>query len=130
MANIFRYLAYGYAPDVYDEYLLTGDNSTYTKSCITRSINEILSDHTGKKFKIGKTGDASVRVDMTDYRGADFDKMFLLFEHDDPAVISTLEAHYIQKYKTIFPRRCSNIQMHSGGGMYSPTGYYYLYIVT
>jgi hypothetical protein len=40
------------------------------KSQITKNINEILTDHIGIKFKIGKTGDAQIQVDMEDYRQA------------------------------------------------------------
>lgn len=129
MANLLRYLQYGYAPDVVKMHLNFDRLKPYTKACITQKIDKILADNPGKKFKIGKTGCADIRVDQIDYREAAFTKMFLLYQHTNQQAISELESYYIQKYKERYPRKCVNKHLHSGGGMNSPTAYFYLYLV-
>lgn len=130
MANLFRYLAYGYAPDVYKEYLNYDSHKPYTKSKITQAINYLINTkHAGKNFKIGKTGGAGLRTDQVDYRCADYEHMYLLYQHTNPKVIGELEEYYIRMFKEKYKRRCDNKQMHSGGVMVSQTAYYYLYLV-
>ena len=129
LERIDRRLDHGYAPDVYTKYLVYDAPKQYTKNLITQKINSIVDLYKGMKFKIGKTGDATFRAHQIDYREATFENMFLLYIHSNESVISEYEKYYIRKYKEMFPRRCANIQMHSGGGMTSPNAYYYLYIV-
>lgn len=128
MANFIKFLMHGYAPDIHEDLMIYEPMKPYTKNQITQNINKILAAH-GGKFKIGKTGEAEVRVDQVDYRTSDFDSMYMLYKHTSQKVISELEECYIKKYKEMYPRRCTNVQMHSGGGMVSKTAYYYLYIV-
>lgn len=129
MANLIKYLIHGYAPDIKETYLITDKMSPYTKNLVTQNINRILDSHKSKRFKIGKTGDAEVRADQVDYRKADYDKMYVLYQHTSKKVISDLEKYYINKCKDEYPRRCKNVQMHSGGDMFSNTAYYYVYMV-
>lgn len=129
MADLLRYLQYGYAPDVNQNFLLANAMSSYTKLLITQNINKILEHHKGNKFKIGKTGDAEFRADQIDYREAPYKFLYVLYQHTSKSTISSTEEYYIRKYKALFPRRCQNKQMHSAGGMVSKTAYYYVYLV-
>ena len=128
MANFIKFLIHGYAPDIHEHLMVNEPLKPFTKNKITQNVNKIINKH-GGKFKIGKTGDAEVRVDQVDYRTADFSNMYMLYRHSSQEVISELEVYYINKFKEQFPRKCTNKQMHSGGGMVSRTDYYYLYIV-
>lgn len=129
MADVVKFLIYGYAPDVREEYLILDPISPYTKGLITQTINHILNNNRGRNFKIGKTGDADVRVDQVDYRTEDFEDMYILYQHTNPKIISDLEAYYINFFKAKYPKRCKNKQLHSGGSMVSKTAYYYIYLV-
>ncbi len=129
MADFIKFLMHGYAPDVIEKHLIVAPIGAYTKGLITQAINRIIDSNKGKTFKIGKTGDAEVRADQVDYRTEDFDKMYLLYQHTNPKAISELEEYYINMFKSKYPRRSKNIQLHSGGGMVSKTAYYYLYVV-
>lgn len=122
-------LDHGYAPDVHTKYIIYEAPKKYTKILITQNINSILATYKGQRFKIGKTGDAEYRAHQVDYREAPFENMYLLYKHSNQGIIAEYEKYYIRKFKELFPRRCANIQMHSGGGMISVNAYYYLYLV-
>lgn len=119
----------GRAPDVIDHRLIVDSLKPYTKVKITQNIKEILEKHPGRKFKIGKTGDAEVRVDYHDYRREPFDYMYLLYQHSNEHKVSDLEVQYIRKYKALYPERCVNENMNHAGKMSSPTAYFYMYLI-
>jgi len=55
-------------------------------------------------LKIGKTGDAEVRVDQVDYRTGDFKHMYMLYQHTNMKVISEVESYYINNSKMHIPK--------------------------
>lgn len=132
ITRIYRNITIGDAPDViWDKCNYDRSDKPYTKTQITQTIDEILKNHIGKPFKIGKTGNPENRTDGDQYREIKtITKFFVLYQHTSKDVISDFELYYIRKYKELFPRRCLNKSQEHGGNMVSLDGYYYVYLVT
>jgi len=122
----WRSFWHGPRPGVVHDDFCTGRINQKLKRRLTIKINALL--NVWDFMKIGKTGDSYIRSDMVDYRGT-YDHMYLLYRSKSKDFVSQLESHYIRKFSKTHPAQIENIQLHSGGGMSTYDGYYYLYAV-
>jgi len=125
--NFWRSFWHGKQPEIEEEFI-DGEINSDLKRKLTIKINKIINDSNTTAIKIGKTGDALIRTDFTDYRGS-YSVMKLIYRSENPINVSKLEKHYILKYTSSHRAKIDNIQKHSGGKMYSYDGYYFLYVV-
>lgn len=118
---------WGDAPKVNKEHMITTHHEKgIHKMQITLKIDAIRDGCKSKPFKIGKTGNPHERVMYKDYFDT-YTTMYVLYQSLYPEVISELERHFISKYyrKT----KNENIEKSGTGKMYSPDGYFFLYLV-
>ncbi|CAG0993277.1 hypothetical protein METP2_02748 [Methanosarcinales archaeon] len=123
----WRDLSIGVAPEVINEYLLSGNPNAQMKREITKNINIILSENKRKHYKFGKTGHALTRIDYDDYRKASYTKMYLLYMSPIANFVEFLEKYYATKYYA--NKYNKNVDVNSLGLMKSRDGNYYLYLV-
>ena len=123
----FKDFFIGEAPIPIDSYCITGVPTRINKSIITKNINFILSQNTGKHFKFGKTGNVLTRTDQKDYRTAPYTKIFLLYKSRNKYFVEALERYYSFKYN--HQKLNDNVDILSLGTMRSYDGFYFLYMV-
>ncbi|MFI4955229.1 MAG: hypothetical protein ACHP9Y_04885, partial [Gammaproteobacteria bacterium] len=117
----------GTIPVISEKYCLTGVPTSGLKSAITKNIELILKDNTGKVYKFGKTGCPPVRVDQKDYREASYELMYVLYRGRNINFVEYLEKYYATKYSQ--RNLNENVDTESLGTMVSRDGFYAFYIV-
>lgn len=134
MDSIFRPLLwwieekYGVAPKPNDDHLQTGEFSRSLKCKITRRVNKILSEHSSKRYKFGKSGQPHERVKKDDYKNEEpYTIMFKLYESTSEKFVSDFEAYYIKLYKK--HQMNDNERDTTKDGMASENGKFYLYLI-
>jgi hypothetical protein len=117
----------GKAPEIDDTHIEKGHLSPALKTRITKNINEILRNKTGRNYKFGKTGFAPIRVDQKDYRKASYKNMYILYQSTSANYVEQLECYYSKNHTE--HELNDNIDTDSRGRMRSYNKQYYLYMV-
>ena len=124
--NILKDIFIGELPEILNKKPLTGVLDRSKKRQITMSINDIVAQC--ERFKIGATGDASVRIDQKDYRkGYNFFQKIYSSTSEDKVI--DLEVELIEKFMKLQLDKIDNKKPVRANKLTTYEGRYYIYVV-